>query len=216
MVGRSVRSASCTFHVPATSTLMLWPIEPDMQGLAPNRLPWQTGHVTHTSARSPSPGGSSRFPLAGHRTAPETLKLKPARRVAARLGLGDPGNKGSRILVRQSLIYVAGVGAGWRPIAIGRCRMTMSEVVEAPRSVVVQRQSWRIAPVPGPRQRLARMSPTSELFPEPDTPVTRRTAPAGRPRRSPGGCCAGSADREGSPVGGLALRGDGNRLLSER
>ena len=154
---------------------MLLPLNRTCSVSRPNRLPWQTGQVTQTSARKSISSRFDPLPSQASQRPPVTLKLNRPGAYPRALASGSRVYR-SRIW-SNSLMYVAGLERGVRPIGDWSMSMTLSRCSRpsipscAPGSV--------IAPFKSRASASRRMSPTSELFPEPDTPVTQMNSPSG-------------------------------------
>ncbi len=119
--------------------------------------------------------------LAGLAPASRDIEAEPARSVTARFRLGHPREEVANLVKQLDVGRRVGARSSTdrRLVDIDHL-VEMLEALDpacAPGSVM--------APFKSRASASRRMSPTSELLPEPDTPVTQMKSPNGKPRRSP-------------------------------
>ena len=191
------------------------PLEPDVQVSRLNRLPSQTGQVTQTSARKSISSRFEPFPSQASQRPPATLKLNRPALVASGLRLGKPGVE---VADQVEQLDIRGRVRPRRPA--DRRLVDVDDLVE----MIEPRRSGRAAPgsVIAPlrsRARVSRrMSPTSELLPEPLTPVTQTNRPSGNDDVDPLEVVAAGPRRSSAvgPSGALRSSGTAIDLRPER
>ena len=167
-------SASCT-SISSTSAIVL-PLKRTCSVSRLKRCPWQTGQVTHTSARKSISSRFEPFPSHASQRPPGDVEAEAAWLVAARLGFRQLGEQLANVVedldVRRRIR--ARRPADRRLID----RDQLVELVEPFDLLVLAGLSFAAVQI-ATAGSSTRMSFTSELLPDPETPVTQTSVPSG-------------------------------------